>query len=66
MSESRPLATRAEVADFLGLPVGTLTQWAHKGKGPEYIRIGRHARYDWAKVELWLNEQAKGGGGRAA
>lgn len=62
---SRPLATRAEIAAHLGVPVGTLTQWAHKGKGPKYTRVGRHARYRWSDVEAWLATQEQGGG-RAA
>lgn len=57
MRETRALATRSEVAEYLGLPVGTLTQWAHKGIGPRYLRVGRHARYEWADVTAWLETQ---------
>lgn len=66
MRELRALATRTEVAEYLGLPATTLTQWAHRGIGPRYRRIGRHARYDWRDVEKWLGEQETGGGGHAA
>lgn len=69
----RGLATRAEVAEYLGLQgkdgrpaVGTLAQWAHRGVGPRYVRVGRHTRYRWADVEQWLNSQQTGGGGAAA
>jgi excisionase family DNA binding protein len=65
-----PLVSRQEVADFLGIPAATLTQWAHNRKGPKYVRIGRHARYAWADVRQWLAEQEQGpredDGGRAA
>jgi excisionase family DNA binding protein len=59
------LATRQEVAEYLGVPATTLAQWAHRGKGPEYIRVGRHCRYDFRSVTRWLDEQAKGGQGAA-
>jgi excisionase family DNA binding protein len=51
------LATRAEVAEYLGVPVATLSQWAYKRMGPPYRLIGRHARYSWADVERWVASQ---------
>jgi excisionase family DNA binding protein len=39
------LLTIAEVADYLGVPVGTMYQWRHKRTGPKGIRVGRHVRY---------------------
>jgi len=62
MRDGTALATRAEVAEYLGVPAGTLTQWAHKGVGPPYWRVGRHCRYRWGDVETWLCEQRTGGG----
>lgn len=56
------LASREEVAEFLGVPTATLRQWAHRGKGPRYTLVGRHARYRWSDVEKWLTEQQQGGG----
>ncbi|MGH3798560.1 MAG: helix-turn-helix domain-containing protein, partial [Pseudonocardiaceae bacterium] len=46
--DRRPLASRGEVAAYLGVPVGTLVRWAYDGTGPPYRRVGRHTRYDWA------------------
>lgn len=43
---------------FLGVPVGTLYQWRHRGQGPRAYRVGRHLRYDPADVRQWLDEQA--------
>jgi excisionase family DNA binding protein len=53
------LATRAEVADYLQLPVTTLAQWAYLGTGPRYRVVGKHARYRWSDVEAWLDEKQK-------
>lgn len=61
MRDSRPLAGRDKVAEYLGVPVATLTAWAHRGKGPRYTLVGRHARYRWADVETWLDQQTRGG-----
>jgi hypothetical protein len=57
--DRRPLATRTEVAAHLRVPIATLEQWAHHGRGPRYVRIGRHARYRWVDVETWVNEQER-------
>lgn len=59
MRDDRPLATSAEVADYLGVPVGTLNRWAHLGIGPRYAKIGKHRRYRWSDVEKWVDEKAK-------
>lgn len=54
------LLTIAEVADFLGVPVGTLYQWRHKRTGPKGIRVGRHVRYRPLEVEAWLDSLTRG------
>jgi excisionase family DNA binding protein len=54
------LATCAEVAAYFNVPTATLTMWAHKGTGPQYRIIGRHARYRWADVEAWEAKQVRG------
>jgi excisionase family DNA binding protein len=66
MRDVPPLASRAEVAAYLGVPAATLTQWAHRGTGPRYTRIGRHAKYAWSDVDVWLEQQPAGGGKGAA
>jgi excisionase family DNA binding protein len=53
------LLTIAEVADYLGVPVGTLYQWRHKRTGPKGIRVGRHVRYRPREVEAWLDSLAR-------
>lgn len=53
------LATTAEVADFLReVPKHTLEQWRSQGKGPKYLKVGRHVRYRWSDVNAWLDERS--------
>jgi len=54
----RELWTIKQVSNFLGVPVGTLYQWRHKGYGPPAWRLGRSLRYDAAAVRRWLVEEA--------
>lgn len=55
----QPLASRLEVARYLGLPLSTLERWARLRTGPEYLRIGRHTRYRWADVDAWVDAQSR-------
>ncbi|WP_369391159.1 helix-turn-helix transcriptional regulator [Streptomyces sp. CG1] len=52
------LATPAEVAVHLGVPVKTLYQWKYRGTGPNVHKVGRHLRYRWQEVDAWLDAQA--------
>ena len=45
--------TRQELADRYGLPVKTPAEWASKGTGPRYAKIGRHVRYRLSDVIEW-------------
>lgn len=40
-----------QVSTFLGVPVGTLANWRYLGRGPAFVRIGRHVRY--RADDLW-------------
>jgi excisionase family DNA binding protein len=57
----RPLGDSEEVAAYLRVSVRTLDDWAYRGVGPEFSRVGRHRRYRWPSVDRWLDEQAKRG-----
>ncbi|MEV5299652.1 helix-turn-helix transcriptional regulator [Amycolatopsis methanolica] len=46
-----------DVSAFLGVPVKTLYQWKWRGEGPPVRKVGRHLRYDPAKLRAWLDEQ---------
>lgn len=59
--DTRPLATRREVAAHLQVTVQRMEQWAHRGKGPRYTRLGRLVRYRWSDVEEWLQSHENGG-----
>jgi excisionase family DNA binding protein len=48
------LWTVEEVSAYLGVPVKTLYQWKWRGEGPPVRKIGRHLRYDPARVKAWV------------
>ena len=45
--------SRQQLANRYGLPVKTLAQWATKGTGPRYARMGRHVRYRLSDIIEW-------------
>ena len=55
------LLTPEQLAELLNIPVRTLGQWRYVGRGPRYIPVGRHIRYDPAEVTRWCAEQTRGG-----
>jgi excisionase family DNA binding protein len=60
LTETEPLMTPQEVADFLAMPVLTLQTWRAKRTGPRVYRVGRHVRYRREDVEAWLEKQQAG------
>jgi excisionase family DNA binding protein len=58
INELDRLMTITDLSEMLGVPVGTLCGWRHRGEGPAGYRIGRHVRYRRATVEAWLDTQA--------
>jgi hypothetical protein len=51
------LISSEELAAWLDVPVGTLDQWASKGGGPLYHKVGVHHRYHPADVKEWLRDR---------
>jgi excisionase family DNA binding protein len=49
--------TPAEVAEILGVPERTLSQWRYKGVGPRYARIGKYVRYAAEDVEAYFEQR---------
>jgi excisionase family DNA binding protein len=42
-----------ELSARLQIPVQTIYVWNYTGKGPKYLKVGRHIRYRVADVEAW-------------
>ena len=59
--ETSKLMTVPELAEYLGVPVGTLYAWRTNGAGPRGLKVGRHIRYRREDVESWLELRADGG-----
>ncbi len=56
------MLTPQELKDTLKLDsVRTLDQWAYLGKGPAFVKVGRHRRYRTEDVERWLEANRRGG-----
>ncbi len=51
------LMSVTDVAEYLGVPVGTVYAWNSRGLGPKRLRLGKHVRYRRSDVEAWLEQQ---------
>jgi excisionase family DNA binding protein len=64
------LLSLAEVAEYLGVPLGTIYQWraASPARGPAGIRVGRYVRVKESELNRWLAEhtEPRDDGSRAA
>ena len=54
MEVKQRLWTVRDVAEYLGVPVGTLYDWRCKGYGPPGKRVGRYLRYEEDAVRQWF------------
>lgn len=52
------LMSPQEVADYLGIPLGTVYQWRYRGTGPRGSKVGKHVRYRRSDVDAWLEDHA--------
>lgn len=52
-----PLASKEEVAVILGVEPRTLDNWASLKKGPTFVKVGGHRKYDLADLRAWIEEQ---------
>lgn len=50
-----PLLTIEQVADWLGVPKGTLYQWRSRHQGPRAIKVGGGLRYRRNEVDAYLD-----------
>ena len=53
---TRPLMTPSDLAGQISVPQATLAQWRHLGKGPRFLKLGRHVRYRHEDVAEWLEQ----------
>jgi hypothetical protein len=49
------LITPEELADFCDVEVSTTDQWASRGGGPVFRKVGSQRRYQPADVKAWLD-----------
>jgi len=58
------LLTNEEAAALLGIKPNTLEIWRTKGKGPEFVKMGKQKqapiRYLRPKIFAWLEQQSFG------
>lgn len=47
------------LADWLDVPLHTLEQWASRGGGPPYHKVGKYRRYHPTDVREWLAAQRR-------
>lgn len=46
-----------ELAANFEVPVKTLYAWRYRREGPPAFRVGRHLRYRWGDVQMWIEER---------
>jgi excisionase family DNA binding protein len=51
-----------DLAERLGVPLETVYGWNKTGRGPQYMRVGRHVRYRLADVIAWENSRTVASG----
>lgn len=49
-----PVLTTSELAAHLGVPVQTIHDLRHAGRGPRGFRVGRELRYRLSEVQSWI------------
>jgi len=57
MEHDERLVDVHELAAYLEVPVKTLYAWRYRREGPPAFRVGRHLRYRWRDVQLWIQER---------
>jgi excisionase family DNA binding protein len=53
------LLTPQQLADYLGVPLGTIYRWNANQTGPRPTVVGRHRRYRESVVAEWLAAQTR-------
>lgn len=58
MRNNEHLYSPKELAEMLGVPLGSLYRWNYLGTGPLPLRVGRHIRFRTTDVDAWLEARA--------
>lgn len=59
---AKELLTRQETAEFLGIKVQTLANWATTGRyGLRHVKVGRSVRYRREDIEKFIESRVIGG-----
>lgn len=56
---ANPLATPAQVAEWLQIDTEKLSKLRISGTGPTFIKIGREVRYAWLDVHKWCDQNRR-------
>lgn len=51
---TNPRMTRAQAAEFLGIPAHTLENWVGRHMGPPYYKVGKRVWYDQRDLDAWV------------
>ena len=55
MTNTEPLVTQEEVAEYLSVSTRTLEHWRRVNLGPPYVKLGtRIVRYRISEIQNWL------------
>jgi hypothetical protein len=58
------LLGEVDAAEYIGgIPHRTLRQWRYYGKGPRFVKIGKHVRYRVSDLNAWLDANTVQPGG---
>lgn len=58
-SSRDPLLDEHAAAELLGVKAATLRKWRCTGEGPEFIKVGRLARYAPAAIERFKRARTR-------
>ena len=53
----RRALTPIEVEQIYGVPVGTLANWRHQGKGAKYYKVSRKIYYLVSDFDRWFKKE---------
>ncbi|PPF21117.1 excisionase [Rathayibacter sp. AY1A7] len=48
--------TEDDLAEYLKVPAAKVARMRRDGRGPDFVKVGREARYRLSDVERWLRD----------